>query len=422
MKKFYSLLATVAMTATMVAQGTFGTPVFSEDFGTLTDATALSTSNTNFSYVRVGTSTTANSWTNKIVAKEPSSFTGSSMILGAKGGSVSTTDKTGMTSFNKGAYTFKFKTASSLTSSVLVSAVGTGASFGSTSGFTGSQLAAALQVNGTNLQVRAGGAWTTIQTVAVNTSYTVTVVFNNSGSDLTYGAGETLVNNKVHVYVDGEKKGEYNAATNSLAVAAFRIYATTGEFEVDDIAVYDTLPTCTAPAISAEPAAITVTKPATASFSVTATGDNLKYVWQKSTNNGTDWNDIAEADGSDMNTASYTTPSTTEAMDGYLYRVIVSSGTCTTTSAAAKLTVETTLSAGDINTAKAALVKNTVVENNILFGAKAEVQIINMNGQVVKSAFVNENTSVDVSSLAKGTYIVTGNVNGKAVSQKIIKK
>ncbi len=75
-----------------------------------------------------------------------------------------------------------------------------------------------------------------------------------------------------------------------------------------------------------------------------------------------------------------------------------------------------------VGTAKTALVKNTIVENNILFGTKTEVQIINMNGEVVKSASVNENTSVDVSSLVKGTYIVTGKVNGKAVSQKIIKK
>ncbi len=80
------------------------------------------------------------------------------------------------------------------------------------------------------------------------------------------------------------------------------------------------------------------------------------------------------------------------------------------------------LAVGDVNATKANLVKNTIVENSILFAAKADVQIVNMNGQVVKSVSVNENTSVDVSSLAKGTYIVTGSVNGKAVSQKIIKK
>ena len=66
--------------------------------------------------------------------------------------------------------------------------------------------------------------------------------------------------------------------------------------------------------------------------------------------------------------------------------------------------------------------KNNVVDNNILFSAKADVKVISMNGQVVKSASVNENTTLDVASLAKGMYIVTGTVNGQAVSQKIIKK
>ena len=67
------------------------------------------------------------------------------------------------------------------------------------------------------------------------------------------------------------------------------------------------------------------------------------------------------------------------------------------------------------------LVKNTNVNNTMVFGTKANVQIVNANGQVVKTAAVSENTSLDVSSLAKGMYIVTAEVNGQKVSQKIIK-
>ena len=80
------------------------------------------------------------------------------------------------------------------------------------------------------------------------------------------------------------------------------------------------------------------------------------------------------------------------------------------------------MAVGNVNAAKVNLVKNTVVDNNILFSAKADVKVISMNGQVVKSASVNENTSLNVADLAKGMYIVTGTVNGKAVSEKIIKK
>lgn len=76
----------------------------------------------------------------------------------------------------------------------------------------------------------------------------------------------------------------------------------------------------------------------------------------------------------------------------------------------------------DVNATKVNLVKNTVVGNTLMFAAKADVQILNMNGQVVKTASVNENASLDVATLAKGMYVVTAIVNGKAVSEKIIKK
>ncbi|QOW08958.1 T9SS type A sorting domain-containing protein [Kaistella flava (ex Peng et al. 2021)] len=76
----------------------------------------------------------------------------------------------------------------------------------------------------------------------------------------------------------------------------------------------------------------------------------------------------------------------------------------------------------DVNATKVNLVKNTVVGNTLMFAGKADVQILNMNGQVVKTASVNENTSLDVATLAKGMYVVTAIVNGKAVTEKIIKK
>lgn len=84
--------------------------------------------------------------------------------------------------------------------------------------------------------------------------------------------------------------------------------------------------------------------------------------------------------------------------------------------------VATTLGVTDIPSLKNTFVKNTFVENEINFGAKAEVKIFSMNGQVVKSANVSENTSLEVSDLEAGMYIVAGIVNGEAVSQKIIKK
>lgn len=80
------------------------------------------------------------------------------------------------------------------------------------------------------------------------------------------------------------------------------------------------------------------------------------------------------------------------------------------------------LAVGDVNGAKASLVKNTIVANEIIFGEAAKVTVTNMAGQVVKTADVAKDARLNVSELAKGTYIVTGTVNGKSVSQKVIKK
>lgn len=81
-----------------------------------------------------------------------------------------------------------------------------------------------------------------------------------------------------------------------------------------------------------------------------------------------------------------------------------------------------TLAVVDATKTKANLVKNTIVSNELIFGAAAKVSVYNAAGQVVKTAEVAENSKLDVSALAKGTYIVAGVVNGQTVSQKIIKK
>lgn len=76
----------------------------------------------------------------------------------------------------------------------------------------------------------------------------------------------------------------------------------------------------------------------------------------------------------------------------------------------------------DTNKSKTTLVRNTKVSNEISFGEKANVKIYNVSGSLVKSASVEKNTSLNVSSLPKGIYVVTGEVNGQSVSQKIVKE
>ena len=85
-------------------------------------------------------------------------------------------------------------------------------------------------------------------------------------------------------------------------------------------------------------------------------------------------------------------------------------------------TYDSTLATVDFSSAKTTLVKNTVVSNEIIFAQDAKVSVVNMNGQVVKTALVAKNGNLNVAELPKGTYLVTAVVNGKAVSQKVIKK
>lgn len=106
----------------------------------------------------------------------------------------------------------------------------------------------------------------------------------------------------------------------------------------------------------------------------------------------------------------------------YAYDAEASGGTFSIDDVVISGKLESVLATDESALARANFVKNTVVANNILFGAKSNIQIVNMNGQVVKSASVNDGTSLDVASLPKGMYIVTGTVDGKPVSQKIMKK
>ncbi|MGK4255235.1 hypothetical protein AB0X44_01260 [Bifidobacterium pullorum] len=88
----------------------------------------------------------------------------------------------------------------------------------------------------------------------------------------------------------------------------------------------------TIPTITKQPESQTVAENATATFTVEATGGNLSYQWQQSTD-GTDWTDISGA-----NSDTYTTEAAPD-MNGRQYRCKVSNNAGSVTSNAATLTV-----------------------------------------------------------------------------------
>ena len=89
-----------------------------------------------------------------------------------------------------------------------------------------------------------------------------------------------------------------------------------------------------APTITTPPTNQSVTAGNTATFTVAASGENLSYQWQQSTDNGQSWTDISEA-----NAATYTTAATTTSMNGYQYRCVVINSAGSVTSDAVTLTV-----------------------------------------------------------------------------------
>lgn len=68
-------------------------------------------------------------------------------------------------------------------------------------------------------------------------------------------------------------------------------------------------------------------------------------------------------------------------------------------------------------------IKNSLVKNNkIMFSANVkDLKIYSLSGQLIKTSSVKANDTLDVAELQKGTYIITGTVNDKQVSQKILK-
>ena len=83
------------------------------------------------------------------------------------------------------------------------------------------------------------------------------------------------------------------------------------------------------------------------------------------------------------------------------------------------------LATTDVIKSKNIFLKNTMVDNTLSFQAKgnASVKVYNANGQLVKSATISaQNANVNVANLPKGNYVVTAELNGETVSQKILKK
>jgi hypothetical protein len=138
-------------------------------------------------------------------------------------------------------------------------------------------------------------------------------------------------------FFDISDGASYNSSAIALTDngALFRVVATNAEGSVTSPAVLLTVSAAVvAPVISAQPKAVSVVAPATATFSVIASATPTPtYQWQISRNSGATYSNIASATAS-----SYTTGATSATDNGALFRVLVNNGNTAVTSTAAGLT------------------------------------------------------------------------------------
>lgn len=110
------------------------------------------------------------------------------------------------------------------------------------------------------------------------------------------------------------------------------------------------------PTISTQPTNQTEQIPNTATFNVTS-GDTSSYQWQVSTDGGTIWNNVTGGTGATTN--SYTTGATSAAMDGNLYRCVLTNACGNTPSNSATLNL-TNPSPVNVNSIRGCFEDNSV--------------------------------------------------------------
>jgi len=230
--------STVHRVALMATGSMQAAIVFSEDFGTLADGTTITTSNTDFTYVRTSTGSGAQAPD----AINPATVgTGASGFLQSPSGSLtgvgvqSTLPSANVYTFSVG---FRF---SDVTAGDIVFGVGSGAAFTGNGTFTTAQGLFWLQSDNGNFERRTSG-WNDVGsgiTFANATNYSLHVVANGSGASVNYGS-ETLAAGTMDIYLNGVLVDDGVAVTNSLSADGFRIYSVSGTgVEIDDVILWN---------------------------------------------------------------------------------------------------------------------------------------------------------------------------------------
>jgi len=221
MKTNTLLLTAVLGLTSAVALGQ--TTIFQENFGTLDNGTAITTSNTGLTYVRIGNGG------GSIQASNPSSFGpgASALITGPSGGSLNGLGVQNTLNFQGlDEISFELDFRISDASGTIVMGLGDGNSFTGDGTFNTSQGLFWLQANGLNFQRRAGSSWTTMTTLSLDTDYSLLVQANTTTNLMTVSLDGTAIASNVPV------------TTSGIDPTGFRVYSVNGSnVEIDNISI-----------------------------------------------------------------------------------------------------------------------------------------------------------------------------------------
>ena len=106
-----------------------------------------------------------------------------------------------------------------------------------------------LNFTASAIKISSGSGWVNALTSLPSTDILeITVVYNNTNTNTSYGDGITLNAKRAHIYVNGTAIPNGSVAKDftipGTSIATFRIhYNAAGTGKVDDIKIYDALPT-----------------------------------------------------------------------------------------------------------------------------------------------------------------------------------
>jgi hypothetical protein len=169
------------------------------------------------------------------------------------------------------------------------------------------------------------------------TGGTATFTAGASGTGVTYQWQSATVVGGPYTNIAGATSASYTTVPLTLTTPTFyQLVATTTICAATATSNVVTLGISATTAITTQPSAAVVCEGATATFSAPSTGTSITYQWQVSTTAVPTYTNIPGA-----TSATYVTPFTTAAMNGNMYRVVVTGSCNTVTSNNVMLTVNT---------------------------------------------------------------------------------